>query len=469
MKLLLIENDSAIFSKIQNTFATLNFEIFQATSSQSGLALAQEQQPNVVIISASLKGKSGFDTLKEIKRINSGIAVIMVAEHNSTKDVIKSMRFGAFDYITMPFDTVKCTKVLLSALEANLLSRKVRVTLKHKELPGSAVTDEDIMIGSSPEMVEIWKMVGKVADSDETILISGESGTGKELLARAIYNNSNRSDKPFLAINCAALPDNLLESELFGHEKGAFTDAHTLKIGKFEQCHGGTLFLDEISELSLISQSKLLRVLEDRSFMRLGGNKEIRVDVRIIAATNRSMINEVKAERFRLDLFYRLRIISFFLPPLRERKSDIPLLIDLFVKQQAQKANKKIFGLSPDVLEFLMTYNWQGNIRELKNAISSAVVFSQSEILKLGDFSHLVVQNDNQGSRNDYLARMKELVKHHFPEVCSTKAGHVSQFFKEDIEPYLVALAMESCQNNQVAAAKLLGISRNTLRKHLGC
>lgn len=243
----------------------------------------------------------------------------MTTGHKTTQNAIEAMKFGAYDYVTKPFDTNKLRSSVQKALECNLLNRKVRYTKDTNQLKLEEDAD-DIMIGSSAEMIEIWKMVGKVADSDATVLIQGESGTGKELLARAIYDNSRRKNRPFLAVNCAAMPEALLESELFGHEKGAFTDAYARRIGKFEQCNGGTIFLDEIGEMSPANQGKLLRVLECQEFERVGGNDTIRVDVRIIAATNKSLVTSVKEKTFRMDLFYRLRVVNFFLPPLKDRQ-----------------------------------------------------------------------------------------------------------------------------------------------------
>ncbi|HKJ03974.1 MAG TPA: sigma-54 dependent transcriptional regulator [Geopsychrobacteraceae bacterium] len=467
-KILAIDDDPGILALLETIFEDHNLEMLQANNSQTGLNMIRENRPNVAIVDIILPGISGLKLLREIKAIDSGISVIMMTGHDSTSNAIEAMQFGAFDYITKPFDISKLQETVDKAIASNLLSRKVRIAEKEKELV-KPTTNEDLMIGSSPEMVEIWKMVGKVANSDATVLITGESGTGKELLARAIYNHSDRKNKPFMAVNCAALPEKILESELFGHERGAFTDAHARRIGKFEQCHGGTLFLDEISELSLASQGKLLRVLEDQSFMRVGGNQEIKVDVRIIAATNRSLINEVKAQKFRLDLFYRIRIITFFLPPLRERSSDIHLLIDLFIQQNAEKSNKKIFGIAPEARNYLTAYNWQGNIRELKNAMRAATVYAKSEVLQLEDFYHL----DNQDTQhaqlmNDYREQIKNLLNRHFSELCRTRSGDIHTLLTEELEKNLASLAMSHCQDNQVASAKLLGVSRNTLRKWLG-
>jgi DNA-binding NtrC family response regulator len=363
-------------------------------------------------------------------------------------------------------------KLVQRALENNLLNRKVRFTKNASQLSDTP-PDEDLMIGSSPEMMEIWKMVGRVADSEATVLVTGETGTGKELLARAIYSNSKRRNRPFLAVNCAALPENLLESELFGHEKGAFTDAHCRKIGKFEQCNGGTIFLDEIGEMSLANQSKLLRVLESQEFERVGGNETIKVDVRVIAATNRSLLAAVKEKLFRLDLFYRLRVITFFLPPLRERPEDIPLLIDLFLRRYARKHDKPVHELTREAYTLLLESPWEGNIRELQNTISSAVVLSSGTVLTPEDFAFL--KGDGEGARGggqavdgaSYAEIFRNTLEPLFDGIVRKSHGSVFESVSSGLEQALIYMALDRSERNQVMAAKLLGISRNTLRDRI--
>lgn len=466
-RLLIVDDDSAIRDVLNNTFLDQDFEVFMAEDGDSGLDLLREHRPNVAIIDINLPGKSGFEILKESKQIDSRIAVIIATGNSTTQNAIEAMKFGAFDYITKPFDLLHVRAVVGKALDSNLLSRKVNFSRKGSELPDRPI-DEDMMIGSSTQMLEIWKKVGKVATSDETVLIEGDSGTGKELLARAIYSNSLRKHRAFMAVNCAAMPENLLESELFGHEKGAFTDAQTRRVGKFEQCNGGTLFLDEISEMSMANQSKFLRVLENQSFHRLGGNEEIKVDVRIIAAANRNLQDAVIKEKFRLDLFYRLRVVGFQLPRLCERPGDIPELIELFIKQNAIKSGRKNLRVTPGTVNFLSSLPWKGNIRELKNAISSAVVFSTGEVLQPDDFVELKQGNNQQvPADKSRLTDLGGYVREVFPELCRTRPGQIFQELCLELESSLVDMAMEHCDNNQVAAAKLLGISRNTLRKRL--
>ncbi len=355
------------------------------------------------------------------------------------------------------------------AVILEMLTRKVRYTGDRDQLPDDD-SDTDVMIGSSPEMIEIWKMVGKVADSDATVLIQGESGTGKELLARAIFSNSKRRNRSFIPVNCAAMPENLLESELFGHEKGAFTDAHTRRIGKFEQCNGGTIFLDEIGEMSLANQGKLLRVLEGQEFERVGGNEPIKVDVRIVAATNRSLVNAVKEKTFRMDLLYRLRIISFYLPTLRERMEDIPLLIDLFLRQFSRKYGKTIKGVALETLDLLISHPWEGNIRELKNTLSSAIVLCKGDIIMPEDIASLggtgkqFAELTAPECEDDYNSIFTHILEPVFDKICLKHKGVIYDHFTMGLEKALIGMALHKHDNNQVLAAKMLGISRNTLR-----
>src|SRR6266540_1603591 len=335
-KLLIVDDDHLILQMLKDFFSKEELEIYLKRDLDSALQRIASDHPNVAILDICMPKKTGLEVLQQAKKIDPGISVIMTTGFTTTQNAIEAMKLGAYDYLTKPLDLHKLKTIVNKALECNLLNRKVRYAGKPEQISDEE-NAEDIMIGSSPEMIEIWKLVGKVADSDAAILIQGESGTGKELLARAIYNNSRRKNRSFLAVNCAAIPESLLESELFGHEKGAFTDAHSRRIGKFEQCNGGTIFLDEIGEMSIANQGKLLRVLENQEFQRVGGTETVKVDVRLVTATNRSLPSLVKEQKFRLDLFYRLRVVSFYLPPLRERQEDIPLLVDLFIKKFARK------------------------------------------------------------------------------------------------------------------------------------
>lgn len=471
-RLLIIEDDPAILQMTKQLFEAEGMEVFPEGSGESAERIVAAQHPNAALIDITLPGRTGLEILASIKKIDPGIAVIMMTGHSSTQYAIEAMKSGAYDFLAKPLDLARLKVVVSKALECNLLSRKVRYT-KAVEPEKLDDSNSDLMIGSSPEMIEIWKMVGKVAQTDATVLIQGESGTGKELLARAIYNNSRRMNRPFMAVNCAAIPENLLESELFGHEKGAFTDAHSRRIGKFEQCNGATLFLDEIGEMSLANQGKLLRVLESQTFQRVGGNETIKVDVRIITATNKSLVNAVKDKSFRIDLFYRLRVVSFFLPALRDRIEDIPLLVNYFTSRFARKYGKKSSGIAPEAMDMLLLQKWEGNIRELKNVIDSATVMSKSDMLMSDDiepFTQTKIPDQKQNNPADtdnYYAIFRNLLEPVFDKICLKDKGTVFENVNTGLERALVEMAMEKGNNNQVLVSKLLGISRNTLRDRL--
>lgn len=473
-RLLILDDDDSILQLLAAVFEDEDMELFLETDSEAAVQRVVFDHPNVAVLDICLPKKSGLEVLKEIKQIDPGLSVIMTTGYRTTQNAIEAMKHGAYEYLTKPFDIVKLKELVRKALECNLLNRKVRYAEISDQI-GDTGQDEDIMIGSSPQMIQIWKMVGKVADTDASVLIQGASGTGKELLARAIYNNSSRSEKPFLAVNCAALPETLLESELFGHEKGAFTDAHSRRIGKFEQCNGGTIFLDEIGEMSLSNQGKLLRVLENQEFERVGGNETIKVNVRVIAATNCSLVTAVKEKRFRLDLFYRLRVVSFFLPPLTERLEDLPLLVDLFIKKYAREYDKRIKGISPSSIELLGQQPWEGNIRELKNVINSATLLCKGDILMPEDFESLLqvhstfkkAEIDLLKDGDEYFAAFCAMLEPVFVNICGKENGSVYEKISSGLEKALIHLALRKSNHNQVTTAKLLGISRNTLRDRL--
>jgi len=473
-RLLILDDDESILQLLAAVFDDEDMELFLESDSEAAVQRVVFDHPNVAVLDICLPKKSGLDVLKEIKQIDPGLSVIMTTGYRTTQNAIEAMKHGAYEYVTKPFDIVKLKDLVRKALECNLLNRKVRYAEISDEI-GDTGPEEDIMIGSSPQMIQIWKMVGKVAASDASVLIQGPSGTGKELLARAIYNNSNRSDKPFLAVNCAALPETLLESELFGHEKGAFTDAHSRRIGKFEQCNGGTIFLDEIGEMSISNQGKLLRVLENQEFERVGGNETIKVNVRVIAATNCSLVSAVKDKKFRLDLFYRLRVVSFFLPPLTERQEDFPLLVDLFIKKYALEYEKRVKGISPAALELLARQPWEGNIRELKNIINSATLLCKGDVLMPEDFESLLQVRsafrkpdiDLLKEGDEYFSAFCAMLEPVFTEICAKENGSMYDRISTGLEKALIHLALRKSNNNQVLTAKLLGISRNTLRDRL--
>ncbi|MBN2372202.1 sigma-54-dependent Fis family transcriptional regulator, partial [bacterium] len=395
-----------------------------------------------------------------------------VTDHISTNTAIETMKLGAYDYITEPFDIPKILDIIKTAISSSkVTSKSVAI---NPAVMSDDIYDTDTIIGNSREMLEIYKMIGQVAQSDAPVLIQGESGTGKELIARAIYNHSLRKDRPFLAVNCAAIPEQLLESELFGHEKGSFTGAINKKIGKFEQCNRGTIFLDEIGDMSLSAQSKVLRVLQEQVFERVGGQESIRVDVRVIAATNKSLVQAVKEGSFRVDLFYRLKVISFYIPSLRERPEDIPLLADYFLLKYRHKLRKQINGISHQAIMILNHYHWPGNIRELENVIQSAIVLCKGDVilpehLPIDDMAQSSKErvNDHACETDDFAAMFEEIINPFVDQIAKSNKEHWASELTEGMEKALLKLTLQRVNNNQVKASKLLGISRNTLRSKI--
>ena len=366
---------------------------------------------------------NGLDTLQRIKKHYPDIVVVMVTAHGDVASAVETMKMGAYDYIEKPFDNDKMLLLLKRAGEHFLLQTEV---LNLRSAVNKKFSFEQI-VGNSPYLDKVLKRVSNVCETDASVLIMGESGTGKELIAKAIHFNSPRKNKPLITVNCGAIPLQLVESELFGHEKGAFTDAKELKIGKFEQAQGGTLFLDEIGELPLDAQVKLLRVLEDKKISRIGGKKEIEVDIRLISATNNNLFERVQNNTFRLDLFYRINIFVIQLPPLRERNEDIPLLTNHFIEKHNKLLRTNVTGCSKETLNILQTYTWPGNIRDLENAIQSALI-----VCKTG-----------------------KILPEHLPARLD--------FQKEKTEKEVVIKALEQCKFNKTDTASSLGISRKTL------
>lgn len=471
-KLLVLDNDKLTLNMLRSAFDESTLELQVRGDVESALSCIKQKRPNVALLDFDISENCGHAILRDAKSADPSLTVIIMTCQNSMQTAIEVMKDGAFDLLSKPFDIQTLRKMVQKALDNNLLNKKVRFT--HDYSSESHVdNNEDIMIGSTPEMMEIWKTIGKITESDAPVLISGESGTGKELLARAICSNSKRSNRSFLAINCAAVPENLLESEFFGHEKGSFTDAHCRKIGKFEQCNGGTILLDEIGEMSLANQSKLLRAIELQEFERVGGNESIKVDVRFIAASNKSLQDAVKNNAFRLDLFNRLRVINFHLPPLRERKADIPLFIKYFISKYSRKNGKQINEISPDALKMLIENPWPGNIRELQNVINSAIILSNGHVLGPEDFGML---NINEGSCDqlnrvegdtNFSEMFRKIMEPVLDSICRENRGNIYKNINSAFEKTLIRMILSKCGRNQVLAAKMLGISRNTLRSKI--
>ena len=377
-KILIVEDHDALREGIVETFQQSGHVVSEADNAQTALRLISQEFFPVVVTDMSLPQGSGLDVLKAAKHTNSLTTVIVMTAHGTVENAVEAMRLGAEDYIQKPFQIEELELKVAKALERQVLVQALDDLRERTGWPRE-------LIGESPQMRHLLGVIEKVAPSHATILIEGETGTGKELVANAIHVASPRAGRNFIKVNCAAIPEHLLESELFGHERGAFTGADRQRIGRFELAHAGSLFLDEIAELSPATQAKLLRVMQEQRFERVGGEKTIAVDVRIIAATNKNLQTEVSAQRFRDDLFYRLNVVTITLPPLRERREDIPLLVQHFLDRYANELGKPIRHVDPATLELLQAYAWPGNIRELANTMERAVLMAEEDVIRTGD------------------------------------------------------------------------------------
>lgn len=376
IRLLVIDDDPKVSWALTEGLSG-NFEILSARNGQEGIDLVTAQKPELVLLDIKMPNMSGLEVLEKIKSLDSQLDVIMLSGHGDTQNVVESIRKGATEFINKPFDIKEVEIHLQNALEKNRLKKEV-LTLR-QEL--NQKDDRDVLIGDSPVMCQIRSIIEQIADSELTVLIRGESGTGKEIVARRIHALSSRSSDPFIKVNCAAIPRDLLEAELFGYDKGAFTGAHKNKPGRFEIASKGTIFLDEIGDMHLDLQSKLLQVLEQHEFMRVGGIQSIKVDVRIICATNRNLEKALETQAIRDDLYYRLNEITIHLPPLRERRIDIPLLIDYFLRKYNQLYSKNFHNLTARSMKILQEFQWPGNVRQLENLIKQIVVREDEEVI----------------------------------------------------------------------------------------
>ena len=469
-KLLLIDDEDDVRYSFKRIFESPDLDLETAASGEEGLEVIKSFQPDLVLMDVRMGGITGLETLRRIRQDDAKLPVIMMTAFGTTQTAIEAMKLGAYDYLLKPFDVPKLKQIVADALKA---ARDMKQVVACEPLLESEDYDLGI-VGRSQPMQEVFKMIGQLAGSDVTALVTGESGTGKELVARAIYHNSRRNDKSYLPINCAAIPENLLESELFGHEKGSFTGAISQRIGKFEQCDKGTLFLDEIGDMTLSTQAKILRVLQSGTIERVGGNKPIVVDVRIIAATNKRLEEAVASREFREDLFYRLNVVRVSLPTLRERREDIPLLIDYFLKTISSAEGRKPKSILEDAQERLMQHDWPGNVRELENVIRRTIVMAKGEAIRADD-----LPTDIRSVGRDPAGTSQALGQAEPPLAATIDLGTISaklfHWAKERpdiavlpaVERELIAHALRETNGNQVRAAKLLGITRATLRKRI--
>lgn len=442
-RVLLIDDEPRVRASLKMVLEP-TYDVITAADAQEGLDLFRRESPNLVLLDVIMPGTDGLTVLQAMRAEDRSIPVIMLTGTKSVKTAVDAMKLGASDYLSKPFDVEELRIVVARTLESHDLEREVRY-LRAQVVNRYAFHN---LIGKSPAMQEIYAKIEQVADSRTTVLITGESGTGKELVARALHYNSSRRDRPFIALNCAALPETLIESELFGHEKGSFTDATARRVGQFELANSGSLFLDEIGDLSPMTQAKLLRVLQEREFTRIGGIQPIKVDVRIIAATNKNLDDLVRRGTFREDLYYRINVISLYLPPLRERGEDIPLLAKHFLDKRIEEEKRPHQEFSKEAIELLTRYPWPGNVRELENVVEQALLWSQGATI-LPEHLPNSLRSDNRSSslREDTLAGRLSLEK------------AVMEFERE-----IILDALKRTNYVQTHAANLLGISRRMLK-----
>jgi two-component system response regulator AtoC len=463
-RILIVDDDLSLCHFLTKALSQRGYQVIPCHSGTEALDVIRGRETDLILLDNKLPDRNGLEVLKEIKRDHPKVSVIIMTAFGTTGTAIEAMRIGAFDYILKPFELDEISELVAKGLEAhNLMKRAVAIPAlsEYKE-------DSDQIVGKSKVMQEVYKLIGQVAESDITVLIRGESGTGKELVARAIYQHSRRKDHPFLAINCAAIPETLLESELFGHEKGAFTGANKRRIGKFEQCDKGTILLDEIGDMSLSTQAKILRVLQEGEFERIGGNETVKVDVRVLTSTNRKLEELIKEGKFREDLYYRLKIMSITLPSLREHKEDIKELTEYFFHLYNRQLGTKVSHIDPSVFEKLASYSWPGNVRELANTINRSLILCKGEVMTAEDIIFDVegeaVSFANEEELENTLTKMLDPL---FTDILRCWGRGLHSNLLEKIEKFLVQKALAETKGNQVQAAKLLGISRNTLRNRI--
>lgn len=414
--ILIVDDEKSICQSLEGILSDEGFQTSFAGSGEQCLDKIEEENPDLVLLDIWMPGIDGLETLQKIKQLRPHQLVIMMSGHGTIETAVKATHLGAFDFIEKPLSLEKVLLSIQNAMKINQLVAENRA-LKEK------IGQDYQMIGESPIINRMKEQIQLAAPSAGWVLITGENGTGKELVARAIHQQSTRADKPFVEVNCAAIPEELIESELFGHEKGAFTGATTARKGKFDQASSGTLFLDEIGDMSLKTQAKILRILQERKFERVGGNKTIEVDVRVIAATNKDLQEEIQSGNFREDLFFRLNVLPFSVPPLRKRKDDIARLCHHFLKHFCGKESRDIKSLSPSALNALLNYNWPGNVRELKNLIERMVIMTPSQEIRLEDLPHginktiqagVILQEHKSAELPDSYREAKELFEKQF-------------------------------------------------------
>ena len=464
-KILIVDDEENIRRILKKALEKKGYIVHTSKNAEDALQKIKNQKYILIFSDIFMDGMSGLTLLEEVKKINSQTRLVIMTAQDTMNNTIEAMRIGAYDYISKPFD-LEAIYALISRVE---LSGEVQIPPKSKITEKAERISIESIVGKSKAMQNIFKIIGKSATSDLSVLITGESGTGKDMIAEAIHFYSNRKKQPFVCINCAAISKELLESELFGHEKGSFTGAVDQKKGKFEVAKGGTLFLDEIGDMELELQAKILRVLQNKDFYRVGGREVLEADVRIIAATNQNLEEQMNKKRFREDLFHRLNVINILIPPLRDRMEDVTLLADHFLNKHAIKLSQGETYLSSETVNILNSYSWRGNIRELENVIKRAVVLARTgPILSEHLPNHIVSENFKTAERDDLLKnRFKQLIYEYLLKNQESQDGHIYEKVIQLVEKQLFEVTLEKHSGKQISVAKALGINRNTLKRKI--
>lgn len=457
-KVLVIEDDRNIATGLQKVMRANGYEVAVQTRGDDGLARALAEVYDVVITDLKLPGLDGLELVRQLHRAKSKLPIILITAHGTTETAIEATKWGAFDYVPKPFEVEELLDLTAKAIESSrLMSEPVEM--------GDAASARTAIVGKSRAMQAIYKEIGRIAATPVTVLIRGDTGTGKELIARAIYQHSDRAAAPFIAINCAAIPEALLESELFGHERGAFTGADARRIGRFEQASGGTIFLDEIGDMDANLQAKLLRVLQDKSIQRVGGKETIPVEVRVIAATHRDLDAAIRERHFREDLFYRLSGVTITLPPLNQRAEDIPDMIRYFLRRYGREVGVAAPSITPEAIAFLQSQSWPGNVRELENAVRKALLIARDYTIGIDHVKEIMAKSRqpmaaSHQSHADYISELMDQVER----------GDLQNAFEKmlaDLEPELYSQAIRRANGNLTKAAQWLGVTRLKMREKL--
>ncbi len=468
-KILVVDDEESVRYSFQRVFGK-EYTLITAETGEEALREIEKGPPALVFLDIRMPRRSGMEILTTIKELHPELSVIMMTAYSDVDTAIQAMKLGAFEYVTKPFENVEIRQLIQKVLGS---SQTIKDSVPFGQGTnggchgnGACNGNGNGIVGSSRAMHEIYKTIGRVAECDTTVLIQGESGTGKELVARAIHNHSRRRENPFVAVNCAAIPETLLESELLGYDKGAFSGADSRKVGKFELSNKGTIFLDEIADMSLMTQAKILRVLQDQTFERLGGTETIKVDLRILAATNQNLEQAVQEKRFREDLLYRLNAITLSLPPLRERPEDVPELVEYFIARLKKEIPSPVQGISSEALNLFQSYSWPGNVRELENALKKALILCKSPVLTMEDFPFLKKAESPVPDLDKFEVELGHLLEIPF-KLHQKCRNRLYPKIMGLVERHLVRKALRETGNNQVRSAEILGINRITLRKRI--